>query len=50
MIWSILRFFGRLFIKCLACFFYPCKERCHLCLDKMDKRLNPYKDAGYTDI
>ncbi|KAM3147439.1 hypothetical protein pb186bvf_000246 [Paramecium bursaria] len=35
---------------CLAFCWYPCKERCCGCIDSCDKKLNPWKDDGYTGV
>ncbi|EGR30968.1 hypothetical protein IMG5_119830 [Ichthyophthirius multifiliis] len=36
--------------SCLAFFWYPVKERCCLCIDNCDKKLNPWKDPSYTHV
>ncbi len=35
---------------CIAFFWYPLKERCCFCIDRCDKRLNPYKDHAYSNV
>ena len=35
---------------CLAIFWYPVKERCCICIDRCDKRMNPWKDPSYSHV
>jgi hypothetical protein len=41
---------GRVFLGVVGFLFYPCKERCFLCLERIDKKLNPYKDPGFVEV